>query len=108
MVRHEVDDYLHAGRMSPAHQSPEFCHSFFRLDCQIWVDVEIICYGVWGSGVSLDPLGARRGAAAGIAAGSVAQHARIPYMSDSQRLKIIKSRLVNILEAPRSVLLYRP
>ena len=105
MIRHEVDDNLHACMMNPLDKIHEFIHALVHIYCQVWIYIIIISYGVWRPRLSFHHHGCLFGDAVFRVVGgcSMTYDTCQPNMSYPEMFYLVQDRIVDVVELSASV-----
>ncbi len=91
VIRDKIYNDLQSGLMTSLQQSLKFRHPFRRIISKIWVDIVVVCYGVWRTGRTFHYLLVGSRTTIGRHGCGVPDHTRKPDMTYAQRLEIRQS-----------------
>ena len=105
MVRHEVDDDLHAGLVCAVDELLELVHAPVNVVSQIRIDVVVVCDGIGRSRHTLHHGGmlSRYAMLAVVGSGGVADDARIPHMGEAHVVDAAQPFRVEVTHLSRPV-----
>ena len=56
MIWHEVNDYIHAAGAGTLHECFEFLHAVGHVDSEVGINVVVVLYGIWRTGIAFDDM----------------------------------------------------
>ena len=110
MVRHEIDDNLHAGLMSTLYQRLKLLHTLIDIDSQIGIDVVIISNGIGRTGLTFHHGGVVLGYAIGRIVGlsGMTDDTCVPNMAHAHLPDFLQGAGREVVHLSTSVLFNRP
>ena len=107
MVWHEIDYHIQACIMSTCHESLELRHTVLDIHCQVRVNIIVILYGIWRTGLTLhhmgvvgcDPFGTI------IGFGGMLYHPGVPHMGNTELLDLSKHGIGYVIHFSGTILL---
>ena len=107
MIWHEVNDYFHAAVVGTLHECFEFLHAVGHVDSEVGINVVVVLYGIWRTGIAFDDMWIVGTYAVAFVVGfcGVFNYSCIPDVSDSHVGLGVEHRFGYVVQFSAAVLL---